>query len=340
MSRDIFGRKTKYGQNEGKRKAAKAAEAAARQQGRNAQEQQLLTSGQATGSILSGSEAEQAGQLAGLNIANIGYGQGLAQTGQDIQGIKKKIQERTAQSGADPVSAAIMGQRAGAVANAQRNLQASGVKGAAAAGAVESIARQKDADIAASLYGQQRTSIADERSMLSNILGGTTSLMQGERAANIPQPGAPTQNSGTSFICTMLRSKGLMSAKESLIMTKFMLKSLIPRSDFFVWYFKHGKHAVERADKAGFDWSEIKKEFVDDIISLIKEGKFVEAQNLYAGRTGDFCTAFGAKGFEEKMASERFVAMFNFPRLFFIGNCQQWLKANFLNIPRILKVSI
>jgi hypothetical protein len=131
-----------------------------------------------------------------------------------------------------------------------------------------------------------------------------------------------------------------MSAKESLIMTKFMLKSLITRSDFLAWYFKHGKKAVDAAEASGFDWSEVKKEFVDDILDLLKEGKFVEAQNLYVGRTGDFCTYFGAEGFEEKLATRRLIAMFNFPKLFFIENCNVWLKKNFFNIPRILKVSI
>lgn len=184
-----------------------------RETDRKSQAEQVLSTGKPQGSILTGSEAEQQGQLAGLNLAALGYGQGLQQTGQEIQGVKKKMQERTAQSGADPVSAAIMGQKQSALAGAQRSLQASGAKGAAAAGALEAVGRQRDADIAASLYGQQRTSLLDEKSLLSNILGGTVGLMQGEKAANIPQPAAPMQDQrgmlGT-VICTELYRQGCM----------------------------------------------------------------------------------------------------------------------------------
>jgi len=142
-----------------------------------------------------GSKEEQQGQLAGLNLAKLGYGQDIFQTGADIQRVKELQRQRTAQAGGDPVSAAIMGQKAGAVANAQRNLASQGVKGGVAAGAIDAISRQRDQDIAASLYGQQRQSIADERSLAGNTLSGTVSMMQGERGvgtgAGTPLPPKP-----------------------------------------------------------------------------------------------------------------------------------------------------
>jgi len=297
--------------------------------------------GGATGNILSGSEKEQQAQLAGMNVGNIAYGQGLGQTGQDIQGVKKQLQGRVAQGAADPVSAAIMGQKASAQANAQRQLGASGAKGAAAAGAIESIGRQQDQQIAASLYGQQRESINDYRNLLGNMLSGTTGLMYGEKAGAQQMPAAPSSGGGgTSFICTMLRSKKLMNAKETFIMTQFMLKSMIQRSDFLVWYFKHGKKAVDAAEMEGFDWSAIKKLFVDDIIDLLKEGKFTQAQNLYIHRTGTFCSHYGVDNFNYKLATYRPLAALNFPRLFFIENCMKWLGANFKNIPKILTAKV
>lgn len=336
---NIFGGSTRYDLNAGERKRAKAAEAAARQAKRNKQMEGALAGN--AGSVLSGSEKEQAGQIAGLNLGTIGYGQGLTQTGQDIQRVKELQNQRTAQSGMDPVSAAIMGQKAGAVAGAQRNLAASGVKGGVAAGAVDAVSRQRDADIAASLYGQQRQSIADERSLAGNMLAGQTSLMQGEKASATAgqMPSAPS-GGGTSFICTMLRSKKLMNGKETLIMTQFMLKSMIQRSDFLVWYFKHGKKAVDMAESEGFDWSSIKSLFVDEIIDLLKQGKMREAQNLYIERTGTFCSHYGAKEFHYKLAVYRPLAVINFPRLFFIENCMGWLKSNFRNIPKILTAKV
>lgn len=200
---------TNYERNAGNRRKTKAQEAADRQAARNTQATSALAGGK--GNILSGTEAEQEGQLAGLNVGNIGYGQGLETTGQDIQRIKELQRQRTGQSGGDPVSAAIMGQKAGSQAVAQRSMAASGVKGGAAAGAIEAIGRQKDADIAASLYGQQRQSIADERSLAGNMLSGQTSLMQGEKAANVQLPSAPSGGGGITVICTELHRQGIMS---------------------------------------------------------------------------------------------------------------------------------
>lgn len=206
---DFWSGTTKYDLNAGARRRTKAQEAADRQAARNTQATSALAGGK--GNILSGTEAEQEGQLAGLNVGNIGYGQGLETTGQDIQRIKELQRQRTGQSGGDPVSAAIMGQKAGSQAVAQRSMAASGVKGGAAAGAIEAIGRQKDADIAASLYGQQRQSIADERSLAGNMLSGQTSLMQGEKAANVQLPSAPSSGGGITVICTELHRQGIMS---------------------------------------------------------------------------------------------------------------------------------
>lgn len=290
---------------------------------------------------LTGSQKEKESQLSGLNLAKLGYGQGLEGTGEDISRIRGQLRDRSNLSGSDPVTAAIMGQKASAMAGAQRSMQSAGVKGGVAAGAADAIGRQRDADIAASLYGQQRQSLADERSLASNTLSGTIALMQGEKgqATAGQMPSAPS-GGGTSFICTMLRSKKLMNGKETLIMTQFMLKSMIQRSDFLVWYFKHGKKAVDMAESEGFDWGSIKSLFVDEIIDLLKQGKMREAQNLYIERTGTFCSHYGAKEFNYKLAVYRPLAVINFPRLFFIENCMGWLKANFRNIPKILTAKV
>jgi hypothetical protein len=109
-----------------------------------------------------------------------------------------------------------MSQKAGAEANARRQLQGSGVKGGAALAAVEGVSRQRQSDIDASLYGQQRQAIQDERSLASNTLAGQTSLMQGERGVgnsqNLP---TPPKASGLmdSVICTELHDQGIMSTE-------------------------------------------------------------------------------------------------------------------------------
>jgi hypothetical protein len=167
------------------------------------------------GAILSGNYRERQGQLAGLNLAGIGYGQGLEQTGQDIASIRERLKAKSA--GSDPISEAIRNQKSGAVAGAQRSLAGAGVKGGAAAGAVEAIDRQRSQDVAASLYGQQRQSLMDERSLASNTLAGTVGLMQGEKAANVKMPNAPdTSGMFGTVICTELHRQGLMPTKTYL----------------------------------------------------------------------------------------------------------------------------
>jgi hypothetical protein len=58
---------------------------------RNYDAGQLVT-GQTQGNasnVLSGTAKEQAGQLAGLNVSALGYGQSLGETGSDIQRIRE-----------------------------------------------------------------------------------------------------------------------------------------------------------------------------------------------------------------------------------------------------------
>lgn len=196
---------------EEKKKKLAQSSAEARRQARLAQEQTLLGGG-TSGTTLSGSESEQNRQLSGMNLGNIIYGQGLGQAGKDVQRIKGQLEARSAMSGADPASAAIMAEKGAAQAAAQRSMQAAGVKGMAAAGALESIGKQKDKEIAESLYGQQRSSLSDERSMLSNIISGQTGLMYGEKASGVQQPKPPSSGGlfGETVICTELYRQGYM----------------------------------------------------------------------------------------------------------------------------------
>jgi len=179
------------------------------QAGRDTRANQVLQ-GQGSGTILSGTAKEQEGQLAGLNLANTAYGQGLGQTGEDVQEIKGRLEERARQSGADPVTAAIMGQKASAMASSQRQMAQSGVKGGAAVAALDDISRERDQEVAKSLYGQARQSDQDLRSLVGNIISGSTSLMQGEKASNVQMPSAPKESSIT-VICGELHRQGYMS---------------------------------------------------------------------------------------------------------------------------------
>jgi hypothetical protein len=161
-----------------------------------------------------GSLNEQEKALEGMRLGEVGYGQKLPEIGSDIQRVRDLQRQRT--EGSDPVSEAIRNQKAGNMATIQRNMAASGVKGGAVAGALDEVARRQDADIASSMYGQQAQNIGAERSLASNMLAGTTSLIQGSRAegaaANMPKAPETSGVLGT-VICTELWHQGYYSTE-------------------------------------------------------------------------------------------------------------------------------
>lgn len=144
---------------------------------------------------LSGTKEEQQGQLSAMELARLGYGQNLAQTGEDISGIRQKLKERTAQGGSDPISQAIRGEKASGLAKMGSDLAGSGIRGGAAQAMMGAEGRKQDEQIAKSLYGQQRQSLMDEKNLASNTLAGTVGLMQGGKAegtvAGMPAPPKP-----------------------------------------------------------------------------------------------------------------------------------------------------
>jgi hypothetical protein len=181
------------------------------QQYRDRRAEDLLT-GRARGSILSGSAQEQEGQMAGLNTALIGYGQGLEQTGKDVAALRDVYRQRMEQGGTDPVSAAIMGQKGAAVTTAGRSMRQAGVKGGVAAKALGDVAAQKDAEIAQSLYGQARQSAQDFGRLTGNTLSGTIALMKGEQAGaeQLPQYNPTGMFGMGTVICSELYRQGKM----------------------------------------------------------------------------------------------------------------------------------
>ena len=161
-----------------------------------------------------GTPQEVQGQQSGLDLAKMGYGQTLAETGQDVKGLRDEYKSRVAQGGSDPVSAAIMGQKANNMVLAQQQMAGSGLRGAASAAALGSVGKAQDAQIAESLYGQKQRSLNDLKSLTSNTLSGTIGLMQGSKAEGTAgsRP-APPEAKGLmdSVLCTELHRQGLMS---------------------------------------------------------------------------------------------------------------------------------
>jgi hypothetical protein len=150
-------------------------------------------------------------------------------------------------------------------------------------------------------------------------------------ATGAQQEAQATSNSGgSSFICTALRRHGLMSKKEAVIMTRFMLRAIKTRADFCVWYFTKGQEAVETAERQKYDFSAIKKAYVDEIIGTMNTKGDQAAQDLYIKRAGEFVTMWlGEKaGFDPSLTKRSLIrSTLSLPLLFTLPQVWKWLKS-------------
>lgn len=161
---------------------------------------------------VTGTPEEREAAEAGLINARTLYGRDVFGIGDDVSKLRDVYRQRMEQGGADPVSAAIMGQKGAAVTTAGRAMRQAGVKGGVAAKALGDVAAQKDAQIAESLYGQARQSAQDFGRLTGNTLSGTMSLMRGEQSGANQMP--PFQSGGMfgmgTVICSELYRQGKM----------------------------------------------------------------------------------------------------------------------------------
>lgn len=165
-----------------------------------------------------------------------------------------------------------------------------------------------------------------------NLFAQNASMYGANQTAQA-QIAAANKPSGTSFICTALREAGLMSTRETVQMTSFMLKSILTRADFFAWYFTRGKEATKLAKIQGFDFSagDFKKRMVDQILSCEREFGAPSAQSLYIMRTGEFCTqVLGECGYKSTMAEVGIAkSLLALPKVFLLPQTWVWLRGYF-----------
>lgn len=88
---------------------------------------------------------------------------------------------------------------------------------------------------------------------------------------------------GTTWICARLKKEGLVSMKESLIMTKFFVKFVFANPGLASLYIKHARTLIKQADKQGFNWKNpsIKHNFITRIITLCKANRYNLAYASY-----------------------------------------------------------
>lgn len=150
--------------------------------------------------------------------------------------------------------------------------------------------------------------------------------MQGWAANQQANATMAAGNGGTSFICSALRGQGLMNKRETVLMTKFMLKSIFRQAHFLFWYFRKGWKAVEIAEKQNFDFSQIKKEFVDDILMTKKMVGQEAAEQEYVRKAAKFVQQFTG---DKYVGMHKICSIAYFPALFFLPKVREWCRGYF-----------
>lgn len=133
--------------------------------------------------IPSGERGES--QLAGLELGKTITGQNIQQTGGQIQDILRKQLGLTEQGSSNPITAAMQGNKAQAIAATNQDLARAGVKGGAASAARLQTSRKMDRDIAAQAYQQYQDAIGQSRQMLGGIASAQLAPMYQAEQANI-----------------------------------------------------------------------------------------------------------------------------------------------------------
>lgn len=163
---------------------------------------------------MGGSLNERQGRIEGLERAKVLTGKNPFEVGQDYQEAFGNIKKRSQL--ADTGSEMIRASKAGAVADARNDMQKSGVKGGAAAGAVSAIERQKAYDVNNQLVENQRKAEMDYINAAKSNANFTqaSEMNYGAMALGKDVEAPPSNSNGFgTVICSELFRQGLMDAE-------------------------------------------------------------------------------------------------------------------------------
>lgn len=106
--------------------------------------------------------------------------------------------------------------------------------------------------------------------------------------ANQQQANATRQSGGgSSYLCRELMFQGLMSKKESVILTKVCIYGTINYSHGAAWYLKEAPRIVELLYNHKTNWKDLHKEFVTDVIECYRKVGIDAATRMYIERIGE-----------------------------------------------------
>lgn len=210
----------------------------------------LFSDGTTPFTVSGGSQNEQTGRLEGLQRAKILTGQNPYEIGADYQEAMGNIKKRTTLS--DTGSELLRANKAGAVADARNQLQAQGVKGGAALGAVSQVERAKAYDVNNQLIQNQRQAEQDYMNATkANANFTQASEMNFGQLAAGKDVKAPSSNSdGMTVICTELYRQGYFSAEIMEADTSYGEKLRNARPEVYIGYRSWADHLVPLMQKS------------------------------------------------------------------------------------------
>lgn len=120
---------------------------------------------------------------------------------------------------------------------------------------------------------------AKERDIRFQAVMGYENMASAERQSEMQAQAAldaamiQSSSSGTSFLCTALRGRGLMTKEESKIMYDLMIHALKIFPKVMYWYFNNMQEIADKIDKESTlqELVLLKKETVVDVMKTIKE---------------------------------------------------------------------
>jgi hypothetical protein len=140
--------------------------------------------------------------------------------------------------------------------------------------------------------GNQIANTQSANTWNQNLYGQQMGAWGASKNADALAKSAKGPSIGISYICGALKVRGLITKKEYKLMSTFLKKALLTRPDFVLWYWKHAPKAVALATQQNYDFSQIKKKFVDDVILIQALHGLTGAQDWYGTQAGDFIKMF------------------------------------------------
>jgi hypothetical protein len=196
----------------------------------------IMSDGPANFTVSGGSNNEQKGRIEGLQRAKTLTGQNPYEIGQDYQQAYGNIKKRTELS--DTGSELLRANKAGAVADARNQMQAQGVKGGAALGAVSQVERAKSYDVNNQLIQNQRQAEMDYMNATKSNANFTqaSEMNFGQMAVGKDVKAPPSNSGGFTVICTELYRQGYYSKEIYELDQEYGRKLISERPEVYIGY--------------------------------------------------------------------------------------------------------